>query len=285
MPLKLPEAKRLAVALCADFDAMSLWMADKNTSPSYLSRGEFGAEVGIYRVLDLFQRYSIKGTFCTPTHTMLTYPKQVEAILNAGHEVGAHGVYHEKVLTLGPERERELMEYQLEQHQKVIGRRPRGYRSPSWDFSEVTLALLEEFGFEWDSSLMGRDFEPYHPRPVVLDYERGNRFGPPSPVLELPVSWYLDDFPFVEFYPAANLYGVVSSQMLYERWKDAFDYACEHVPSGLYILTVHPQTIGRAQNLMMFERLIQHMSSNEGVWFASLSDIFDCWVEGEASAA
>lgn len=280
MPLNLPQGKKLAVALGADFDAQSLWMADNNTSPSYLSRGDFGAQVGLPRVLDLFRKYHIKATFCTPTHTMLTYPRQIESILKEGHEIAAHGVFHEKILMLEPARERELMELQIEHHIKIIGRRPRGYRSPSWDFTSQTLQLLEEFQFEWDSSLMGRDFEPYHPRPVVVDYEKGNKFGPPSPILEFPVSWYLDDFPFFEFYPSVGLPGTSSTTMLYERWKDSFDFAILNEISGVFVLTVHPQTIGRAQNIMMYERLIQHMTTHQEVWFASLSDIFDCWEDG-----
>jgi peptidoglycan/xylan/chitin deacetylase (PgdA/CDA1 family) len=69
--------------------------------------------------------------------------------------------------------------------------------------------------------------------------------------------------------------------MLSERWKDSFDYAYTHVPKGVYVLTVHPQTIGRAQNILMFEGLIQHIASHEGVWFASLSETYDCWREVE----
>jgi peptidoglycan/xylan/chitin deacetylase (PgdA/CDA1 family) len=199
MPLKLPRGKQLAVAITADFDAQSLWMETKHITPSFMSRGEFGAEVGIPRLLELFQRYDVKGTFFTPVHTMLTFPRQLEAILKKGHEIAAHGVVHEKVRTLKGNRERKLLEIQVEQHARLVGRRPRGYRSPSWDISNKTLDLLEEFGFEWDSSLMGRDFEPYHPRPVAIDYRNGNKFGLPSPILEFPISWYLDDFPFVEF--------------------------------------------------------------------------------------
>jgi peptidoglycan/xylan/chitin deacetylase (PgdA/CDA1 family) len=285
MPLILPEGKSLAAALCADFDAVSLWMAKQLTSPSCLSRGEFGAEVGIYRVLDLFRRYQVRGTFCIPGHTLLTYPKQVETIARDGHEIAAHGAYHEKVSTLEPARERELMELQLEQHTKVLGRRPRGYRSPSWDFSDITLSLLEEFKFDWDSSLMGRDFEPYHPRPVILDYEKGNQFGPPSPILEFPVSWYLDEFPFVELYPPPGYPGATTAPMLLDRWTVIFDYALANAANGVYILTVHPQTIGRAQFIVMFEELIQHMNTKEGVWFASLSDIFECWHEDSQSDA
>jgi peptidoglycan/xylan/chitin deacetylase (PgdA/CDA1 family) len=77
--------------------------------------------------------------------------------------------------------ERELMEIQLRQYAEVVGGRPRGYRAPVWDFSDATLGLLEEYGFEWDSSLMGREFEPYHPRPVTLNWEGANQFGAPSP--------------------------------------------------------------------------------------------------------
>ncbi len=279
MPLSLPANKRLAVAITADFDAHSNWMADGNTSPGYLSRGEFGAEVGLPRLLGLLGRCGVRATFCIPVHTMLTFPAQVERIVQAGHEVAAHGACHERILTLTPERERELLGYQLEQHRRVIGRRPRGYRSPSWDFSPVTLALLEAFGFDWDSSLMGRDYEPYHPRPVALDPLLGNTFGPPSRMLELPVSWYLDDLVFTEFLPSLGMPGVTPPDVLYRRWAETFDYGLAHAPGGVYILTVHPQSIGRAPNILMLERLLDEMRRHDDVWFASLSEICDCWVE------
>lgn len=277
MPLKLLNGKKLAVAISVDFDAQSIWMSAKHASPSYLSRGEFGAEVGIPRLLNLLRKYSIKATFFIPVHTMLTFPKQLEMILKEEHEIAAHGVVHERIRGLSLFKERKLIETQIEQHQRVLGLPPRGYRSPAWDFTAHTLTLLEEYGFAWDSSLMGRDFQPYHPRPVMIDAKNGNKFGYPSRILEFPVSWYLDDFPFVEYFPAGGLFGATSAQMLFERWKDAFDYAYNNVPNGVYILTVHPQSIGRAQHIMMFERLIQHIASNKGVWFTSLSEIYDCW--------
>jgi peptidoglycan/xylan/chitin deacetylase (PgdA/CDA1 family) len=279
MALVLPHGKRLVVALSADFDAQSLWMAAGLTSPSYLSRGEFGAEVGLPRVLELLRRHEVVATFCTPGHSLLTYPSQIEAILAGGHELAAHGCYHEQVPSLDEPRERELLDRQIEQHIQVVGQRPRGYRSPSWDFSDKTLALLEEFGFEWDSSLMGRDFVPYHPRPVTVDFDNGNTFGPASPILEIPVSWYLDDFPFVEYVPSIGLYGSTSAQMLLDRWTDAFDYAVDHVPNGVFGLTVHPQTIGRAQHISILEKLIIHMQDRAEVLFATLSDVRDYWQE------
>lgn len=279
MPLNLPEGKTLAVNIGADFDAHSVWMGTFGlSSPSYLSRGEFCAEVGVPRLISLFERHAVRATWCTPGHTMVTFPERVRQIVDAGHEIAAHGCYHEGVPKLDPDTERRLMEAQLKQHEKYTGARPRGYRSPAWDFTDQTMNVLEENGFEWDSSLMGRDFEPYHPRPVRVGWEEGSTFGPASPLLEFPVSWFLDDFPAAEYIPGVNQ-GLGSSEVMFQRWKDHFDYAYRHVPGGVLTLTVHPQTIARAHYLMGFERLIEYMAGHEGTWFAPLSDIHDTWTE------
>ena len=74
--------------------------------------------------------------------------------------------------------------------------------------------MLEEYGFEWDSSLMGRDFEPYYPRPVIIDLEQGDTWGDPTSVLEIPVSWYLDDWPSQEFVMGIQT-GLASANVLY----------------------------------------------------------------------
>jgi peptidoglycan/xylan/chitin deacetylase (PgdA/CDA1 family) len=277
MSLRLPDGKRIAVNIGVDFDAHSLWMGTFGlTTPGYLSRGEFGAMVGAPRLLDLFRRHGIKSTWCTPTHTMETFSEAFARVMEAGHEIAAHGCVHEKIGGLDEAAERRLMERQIRLHEKLVGRRPRGYRSPSWDFTDHTQQILEDNGFDWDSSLMGRDFEPYRPRPVTLRDEGGNVFGPPGRILELPVSWFLDDFPALEYVPRANA-GLGSTAVILERWTDHFDYAYRNVPQGTVILTVHPQTIGRAPNLMMLERFIEHVAAHDGVAFMTLSEICDAW--------
>jgi peptidoglycan/xylan/chitin deacetylase (PgdA/CDA1 family) len=280
MPLTLPEGKRLAVSLSPDFDAQSVWMGTfRSSSQSLMSRGEFGALVGAPRLLDVFSRYGIKTTWCVPTHTMQTFPDAVQAILDAGHEIGAHGVYHEYVPSLERDEEKRLLELQLKQHEQLLGTQPRGYRSPALDVTDNTLELLGEFGFDWDSSLMGRDFTPYRPRMVVdVTREEGNTFGEESSVLEFPVSWFLDDFPELESFKGNA--SMQSNDVVLTRWKESFDFAYERCPGGLATWTLHPQTIGRAQNLLMLERFLDHVSSFDGVWFPTLSEVFDCWQDG-----
>jgi peptidoglycan/xylan/chitin deacetylase (PgdA/CDA1 family) len=281
MPLKLPQGKRIAVAIGADFDAHSLWMGMFNrTSPSYLSRGEFGAEVGVPRLLELFRRFDVKATFFTPGHTLVTFPARVEQIIEAGHEIGAHGCYHELITSLEPDEERELMDIQLQQHDQIVGKKPRGYRSPAWDFSEITLQLLEQHGFEWDSSLMGRDFEPYHPCPVRVNWKTANEFGPPSPILEIPVSWYLDDAPPTEYIAGFGT-GLGSHELLYTRWSETFDYGRTRAPGGVLALTIHPFCSGRSHHMLMLERLLEYMSSFDDAWFATMSEVYECWEDGD----
>ena len=285
MPLVLPAGKRLAVSFGADFDAHCLWMGTFGLSaPSYLSRGEFGAEVGVPRLLDLFARYDIRTTWCTPSHTLQTFPSQCARIVDAGHEMAAHGCYHELIPTLDAAEERRLLELQLAEHERLVGRRPAGYRSPAWEFSDSTLGLLEEFGFVWDSSLMARDFEAYRPRPVVtIDREHGNEFGPPSPIIEIPVSWYLDDFPALDFPPRGG--GMESTDVVFARWKDQFDFAYERVPGGVFALTVHPQTIGRAHAFMMFERFVDYVAGHDGVWMTTLGGIANSWQDARPESS
>ncbi|MFI5427621.1 polysaccharide deacetylase family protein [Aeromicrobium sp. UC242_57] len=230
------------------------------------------------RLLGLFERYGVTGTWCTPVHSMATFPEAFNSILEAGQEIAAHGCFHESVPSLDKDEEARLMEETIEGHLKHVGVRPRGYRSPAWDFTEHTLELLEKTGFEWDSSLMGRDFQPYHPRPVDVRWEEASVFGPPSPILEFPVSWYLDDFPAGEYIPGVNP-GLGSSEVMFQRFKDHFDYAYAYEDNPVLAITVHPQTIARAHHILGMDELLEHMASHDGVWFASLSDIYDTWTD------
>ncbi|KAJ6150541.1 peptidoglycan deacetylase [Penicillium samsonianum] len=45
--------------------------------------------------------------------------------------------------------------------QNLVGKSPRGYRSPLYQLRETTLDLLEEFGFEYDASLTDHDCQPF----------------------------------------------------------------------------------------------------------------------------
>lgn len=279
--LDLPAGKKIAVSLGVDFDAQSLWLGAFNMpSPAMMARGEFGAEVGAPRLLDVYNKYGIKTTWFTPGHTIDTFPEICRQILADGHEFAHHGYYHENPTKIERETERRLMELALDTFDRQLGMQPVGYRSPYWDYSDSTLDLVEEFGFIYDSSLMARDLVPYRPRRWQVRWEQGCVAGKASNVLEIPVNWYLDDFP-----PLAYVTGIQPGQQdtetIYRRWKDIFDYGYERVPNACYATAVHPQIIGQAHHIMFYERLVDYIAAKDGVWFATCEEIAKAWVDDD----
>jgi peptidoglycan-N-acetylglucosamine deacetylase len=280
--LRLPAGKKVGVALGLDVDAMCIWDGSFHRwTPAYQSRGEFGAEVATPRLLRLLDKHQVRATWCIPGHTADTFPRPCKDIAAAGHEIAHHGYMHENPTEVDEERERAVLVKGIEALERITGRRPRGYRSPYWDFSPHTLSLLEELGFEWDSSLMANDFHPYYPRPVIQEewtqhgaYQVGDgpsRFGEPSRILEIPVSWYLDDFPAQEYVTGIQE-GMTAVSQIEDRWRSIYDYAADQEEGAVYTLTTHPQTIGRAHMIQMLERLIVHMKEN-GAQFMTLSEV------------
>ncbi len=207
---------------------------------------------------------------------MDTHTDVVKRIIGDGHEICHHGYAHENPTDMSFEEEEAILLKGLEALKRV-GVTPVGYRSPAWDYSPNTLKLLEKHNFKYDSSLMGNDLHPYRPREVVVDFDNGNTFKEPSDVIEIPVSWYLDDFPTQE-YVIGGGEGMRSNTEVYERWKSIFDYAVNNLDGACYALTVHPQTIGRAHNIQMLENLIIYMKEN-GAYFTTLENISKSYYE------
>lgn len=268
-------AYRATVCLTFDFDAISLWIGSFGaTSPSVISRGEFGP-VGVERILALLARNGIQGTFFVPGHTADTYPDSVRAIVAAGHEIGHHGYLHENPAALASVAEEEaILARGLASLERVAGVRPVGYRSPSWDNSAHTVELLLAHDFRYESSLMGNDFTPYWCRVGdTLGPDGQYRFGTESGLVELPVSWLLDDFPHFEYVRVDNrVYpGLSAPTKVEEIWQQEFEYMYREVDGGVFTLTMHPQVIGRGHRMLMLERLIAFLARHDGVRFTTLA--------------
>jgi peptidoglycan/xylan/chitin deacetylase (PgdA/CDA1 family) len=71
-----------------------------------------------------------------------------------------------------------------------------------------------------------------------------------------------------------------STESLFARWKDHFDFAYGRVPNGVFVLTVHPQTIARAHAFMMLERFVDYVAGHDGAWITTLSEIAACYHDG-----
>jgi peptidoglycan/xylan/chitin deacetylase (PgdA/CDA1 family) len=270
---------KLTVCLTFDVDGMSSWIGTaKSNNPSVLSRGEFTI-VATPRILALLKKKRIQGTFYIPGHTAYAFPDLVKQIRDGGHEIGHHGWVHENPADFDEAGEQRVLDLGLEALQKVAGMRPTGYRSPAWDLSKQTLRMLKKEGFLYDSSCMADDFIPYYPR-------TGDHWGPDEPykfghiidLVELPINWALDDFPAFETY-LGLIPGYVPPRTVETMWRDDFDFALDECAGGVFIPTMHPQTIGRGSRIRMLERLIDHMQSSADVTFKTMHDYAAGWAK------
>ena len=265
---------RHIACLTFDFDAMSGFIARGMTSPTPVSRGEFGANVGTPRLLDLLERHRIPATWFIPGHTLETYPDVCRRIANEGHEIGHHGWQHVSPALLTREQEEAELVRANEQIKSLTGTGARGYRSPSWDLSAHSVELLLEHGFVYDSSMMGDDYTPYRVRTAdVITADQPARFGRETSLVEMPISWSLDDYPHFEFIrtPEWVLPGLKNANDVLQNWIDDFLYLREHLEWGVITYTFHPFVIGRGHRMMALERLIDALGHN-GAVFMKLED-------------
>jgi len=117
---------RCAATLSVDFDAESLWSGTfKLMTPSPLSRGDYDIRAGLPRILDLLDRHELPATFMVPGQVAEEHRDACRAIARRGvHEVGYHGYYHESVLDIPIEEERELMRRGIAKLEEIFAQTP-----------------------------------------------------------------------------------------------------------------------------------------------------------------
>jgi len=282
-------SKDIKICLGVDVDAVAGWLGSYGgeDSPNDIQRGVFAGEVGSPRLLRLFERYGLRTTWFVPGHSIESFPAQMQAVADAGHEIGAHGYCHENPVAMTPQQERDVLLHSIDLVEKLSGQRPRGYVAPWWEMSEQTSALLLENGFSYDHSQNYHDFVPFYARvgdewtriDFAGDAEKWMKpmtHGHEVDLVEFCGNWYLDDLPPMLFNKhAANSHGYVSPRDVEQLWNDQFDWVHRELDYAVLPVTLHPDVAGRPQVLLMLERLIDYWSGHEGVSFVTLEEAAD----------
>jgi peptidoglycan/xylan/chitin deacetylase (PgdA/CDA1 family) len=262
VPERWPGGARAAVGISFDPDHETIPLRDGETRPGKLAQGEYGARVAVPKILRMLAEHEVPASFFMPAVSALLHPAEVEAYAAGGHEVGVHGWIHERNMLLAREDELDLTGRALETLEKLSGVRPVGIRTPSWDFSDHTLAIVEELGLAYDSSLMADD-EPYE---LLAD-------GRPTGIVEIPVEWIRDDAPYLMMERYGGLRPYTPPRSLLDLWRDEFDAA--YAEGGLFQLTMHPHIIGHRSRLGVLRELLAHITSHSDVWLATHAQIAD----------
>jgi len=255
-PKSWPNGARVAVCLSFDDDTEAPLLRDGTTSATTLSASEFGAEAGTPRILKMLDQYQVPATFFVTGVDAMLHPEMLATITKSGrHEVAVHGWIHEFPPRLAEGEEERLLDKAIEYLTKATGKRPVGYRAPSWAFSPVTLDLVRKKGFLYDSSLQALD-EPYE----VMSQ------GKPTGLVELAIDWTLTETPYL----GQNGH-MPSPELLYQLYKEEFDGAYEE--GTMFVLTLHPYLSGHRAPMKHLNDFVAYMKSKPGVWFATAEQI------------
>jgi peptidoglycan-N-acetylglucosamine deacetylase len=233
------------LVLSFDVDAETVVLCESPRyadNPTMISHQRYGPTVGVPRILALLAEYDAPATFFVPGWTADNHPGLVERILEAGHEVAHHSYAHHSPLNQTEDDERRDFERALEALRRC-GADPVGFRTPSWEPSWRTHALVAEHGLLYDSSLADDD------RPYVLETGAGE-------LVELPISWWLDDWQQTAYLPPIARNQTRSLHEVAELWTTELDayarYEC------LFVLTCHPFLTGRPGRVEIVRELIEH---------------------------
>jgi peptidoglycan/xylan/chitin deacetylase (PgdA/CDA1 family) len=253
------------VALSFDSDHETNELRDGGKSIGRMSWGQYGSRVGVPRIAALLRTHDIRCSFFVPAVAALIYPDEQRGLAADGHEIGIHGWIHELNSGLPQAAERDLMLRAADTLAQITGIRPVGMRTPSWDFSSWTLAIVKELGLQYDSSLMA-DEDCYE---LLLH-------GEPTGVIELPVEWVRDDAVYFMMNRMQATRPYTPPSDVLDIFRREFDAA--YAEGGLFQLTCHPHIIGYRSRIWILEELLRYAKSKGSVWFATHAEVV-AWVK------
>jgi peptidoglycan-N-acetylglucosamine deacetylase len=227
-----------------------------NEPPMQLAKGEFGGRVGIWRLVELFDRHNIKATIFTPGRIVELYPQSLRAVHRSGHEIADHMWEHHVPKDL--QLELDHLTKTGTALASITGRKPVGTRS------DHTLSLLQAEGFLYTSHDCA-DHLPYY----LTDADRQ------ATLLNLPFHYAIDDAMFYSFAWLGSgnaAQRITDTDRVLDLWWESFQQ--QYRQGGGYLnIVLHPFVSGRAQRIEMLDRLIARMKNLPGVWFTTCEQV------------
>lgn len=235
--------------------------------PNYTWR-EYGQRVGIWRLFDLFDEQGVKASCTTNAVTFERRKEMTDACLERGWELLAHNWEQGELLTdfaHDPVKERDIVLRSLDQYEKFVGKKAKGWLSSSLRGTLQTADILAEQGCTFYCDLLNDD-QPYLLR------------TPNGPIVSTPYSNEINDFTLLTRRGhTTDEYRDVLIEELNVLYK-------EGATSGrLMNVGIHPHVSGRAYRIRALREFIQHAKSLPGVWFATREEIADWYLQNHES--
>jgi len=237
--------------------------------PDYLnySHREYGNRVGVFRVLDAFDRHGIKATVAANAMLAERYPALIEACRERGFEIAAHGTAASRMITsrMSEAEERATIAHAIEAVEAAAGARPAGWFGQDFSESARTPRLLAEAGLSYVADWPNDD------QPYAMNVGK--------PLIAMPNQAQWDD-----------TQQMAVRRVSPPRWRDvvieAFDYLHQEASASgsVFTLGVHPWLLGQAHRIRYLDEALARTSQYGEVWQAAAGEVAD-WYRKRTTAA
>lgn len=278
-PVQWPEGRRVAVAVMVNLEWFPITPTDVPfRAPGHMqtpypdfrhyTARDYGNRVGIYRLLDAFSGRGIRVSMAVNAAIAQRYPSLLRDIVDAGHEVVAHGVDMNGTIATGLDEgaERELIMRSRDILADALGHAPRGWQSIARSQSWHTPRLLVEAGFEYMCDWVNDE----------LPYAAST---PSGSIVSFPFNHELSDRQVI----GVQQQSVDSFAGQVEDAYDWLDQEAMRFGGRMLPITLTPYVIGLPYRMDCFEALLERLKGRAGAWFATASDILDCWKKQQAA--
>jgi peptidoglycan/xylan/chitin deacetylase (PgdA/CDA1 family) len=277
-PVKWPENARIALWVNVSLQYFPLNQQGKPFPPvggmttaypdlRHYTLREYGNRVGIFRLLQAFDKYKVKPTFAVNAQLAERYPYLINKLVKRGDEIIGHGWNMDTPHYGGQDQadEAKIIVRSLDTLRKATGQPVEGWLSPSKSQSSNTPELLVKNGIKYMCDWINDDM-PYPFR------------TPAGEIIAMPLSTELED----RFIMQANLH---SEHEYGDQIEDAFDFLHEEAKEQggrMLALSIHPWMLGQPHRIGQLERILKYITANKAVWSASAGEICSAWQESAA---
>ncbi len=222
----------------------------------YFTQREYGNRIGIFRILELLDRYGLKATVAANAGACERYPYLVEECLRRGYEFAAHGDYQSRMITseTGVDEERRIIAKTTDTVEAATGARPTGWLSVDSGESTRTPQIVAEAGYDYLLDWPNDD------QPYVMTTEPN--------LIALPNQMEWDD---VQALWLRHIPNPRYPELVSEAFRALH---AEGAESGrLFGLSLHPWVIGQPQRIRYLAAALEGICQLDNVWQATAGDI------------
>ena len=221
------------------------------------SQRDWGNRVGHWRLMELMDKYGMRGSISLSTGLIDHHPEIIEACVQRRWEFFSHGIYNTRYsYNMDEAQERAVMEDSIRSIQAATGQRIRGYLAPALTHTERTMDLLAEYDFWYSCDL----FQDDQPQPIKTKTGR---------MISMPYSLEVND---VIMYTQQGVTPTAYADLL----KRHFDQLLEEGEQSGTVMCIplHAYLVSQPNRLGAFEEAFRHVAAHSGeVWVTTAVDI------------